>query len=137
MKRYVYILFMVIFLCKTSARVIVYNIGDVARRAQEILIDYDRNGEINCVDKAVAFKLIWDKTYRWHPCQLIRNSNLDANYHHLFVRVFILGRWYYLEPNYKPNRDSYLMEDVWGDRYNPAYNYYGETSYWLDKCGIH
>ena len=107
-------------------------------KAQEAVIDYNRDGEINCVDRAVAFKLVWDQAYNPSDCELVSNHNKDI-LNHLFVRVRVnssFGTWVYVEPAYKPGCwKSYKMEDVWGDIYNPQYNYYDETEKWLYRCG--
>lgn len=137
MRRCICILFIMMLFSNVNAKPIkVYYIRDVAKRAQDILIDFDGNGEINCVDKAVAFKLVWDKTYRFTRCELVRNYNPAMDFSHLFVRIRLLGMWYCIEPSYNPNRLTCVMSDVWGDRYDPAYNRYGETDYWLRKCGV-
>ena len=113
----------------------------ILSKAQEVVIDYNRDGEINCTDRAVAFKLVWDQAYNPSDCELVRNYNEGVIYNgvvfnHLFVRVRRGFEWVYVEPAYKPGCwKSYKMEDVWGDMYDPLYNYYGETEKWLYKCG--
>ena len=55
---------------------------------------------------------------------------------HLFVRVKLndSGPWLYIEPQAPFNGYNYRMEDYWGAKYNPKYNNYGETFYWLAEC---
>ena len=53
---------------------------EVIRIAQEIVIDYDKNGAIDCVDSAVAFKLVWDQKYDTRECDIMRNYNPRVYY---------------------------------------------------------
>ena len=110
----------------------------VINQAKKIVYDYDGNGKINCVDRAVAFKLVWDQwfgEYSLYKCEIVKNYNKGV-LNHLFVRVkYGVSPWIYVEPSYDPARNSsYEMWDVWGSAYNPLYNIYGETNKWLSHC---
>ena len=61
----------------------------------------------------------------------MRNVNKEKGMNHLFVRVRNdKHEWVYLEP-----QQNCTMEEYWGDKYNPVFNIYGETEYWLKKAG--
>ena len=118
----------------------------VIYKAQEAAGDYDGNGRVNCVDRAIAFYCTWLQFYNHRPykkvykCEIVDNTNKNVYYKgkpfsHLFVRVkYGDYPWIYVEPSYNPAwNKSYRMEDVWGDVYDPAYNTYGVTRYWVSK----
>lgn len=108
----------------------------VLKSISVIMQDFDHNGKINCVDKAIAFKLTWDELFDnvMYPCEIVRNYN-PGKLNHLFVRVKMVSfTWIYIEPSCSYWTPSYDMKNVWRSNYNPACNYYGETHYWLNKC---
>ena len=113
----------------------------VIYKAQEAAGDYDGDGRVNCVDKAIAFYCTWLQFYNHRPykkvykCELVSNHNKEKDFYHLFVRVkYGDYPWIYVEPFYRPGSwPSYEMQDVWGDVYDPAYNTYGVTRYWVSK----
>ena len=96
--------------------------------------DRDNDHEVNCIDYTLTFKEEWDKKYKYGWCEIVRNYNPRGIYrmNHLFVRVKLssTGPWLYVEPQGKYYGD-YSMNDVWGWKYIPYYNYYGETEMWL------
>ena len=92
--------------------------------------DVNFDGDVNCIDYAVTFKELWDSRYPAGRCEILRNYNRAAGWHHLFISINV-GRWLYIEP--RGNAHNYRMSDFWGDRYNPAYTLFGETSKWLEE----
>lgn len=114
------------------------DIISVIGTANKIVRDYNKDGMVNCIDHAVAFKSVWDQMFSVYPtykCEIVRNYNKGIM-NHLFVRVkYGLSPWIYVEPAYIPSEHiSYEMWDVWGSRYDPLYNIYGETNMWLARC---
>ena len=98
--------------------------------AQSQVYDVDKDNKVNCVDYAIVFKLVWDQKYPRlkDECTIIRNKNWLTDMNHLFICVHNI----YVEPaTYDPY--NYTMESVWGDRYDPTCNKYGETRYWLSE----
>ena len=103
--------------------------------AQSQVYDLDKDGKVNCIDYAIMFKLVWDRTYPRlsNRCTIVRNVNWLTDMNHLFI--FIMtdeGRNIAVEPG---TFDPYIfrMEDVWGDKYDSICNNYGETRYWLSE----
>lgn len=99
---------------------------------QKVIWDCDKDGVINCCDHAIIFKLFWDIKYPAlaSRCEIVRNYN-PGKLNHLFVSIFDdSGRRIMVEP-YTQNINEWIIQDVWGDRYDPAYNRYGETQKWL------
>lgn len=97
----------------------------------------DRNcdGQVNCIDYSLTFKELYDNAvaimYR-RDCEIVRNVNNKTGMNHLFVRVKTkTGVWVHVETQYVMG--SFIMFDVWKDQYNPRYNKYGETKYWLKR----
>lgn len=99
---------------------------------QQEVYDHNKDGLINCIDYACAFKETWDKTYPQYKtnCVIVRNLNPLAGMHHLFIRVYLEGQVIDVEP-WTDIFWKYDMKEVWGKRYNSDYNYYGETRRWL------
>lgn len=95
--------------------------------------DYNHDNEITCIDRAIAFKMVWDIKFNnnsKYKCELVRNYNPDVM-NHLFVRVkHDSYNWIYVEPS-AIEGVPYNMHVHWGARYNSTYNYYGETAYWM------
>jgi hypothetical protein len=94
--------------------------------------DINNDGKVNCIDYAVSYKLIWDQNNYGHEsyCEIVRNKNPNNKMHHLFVRVRnpYTMQWEYIEP-----QNGLPMELAWPMMYNPAFNIFGETEYWLRK----
>jgi len=82
--------------------------------------DVDGDGLINCHDSSCLFYM----NYPWKDeVRFIMNKN-EPSMNHLFVAVILDGKWVNIEPWMKSfsGKQSYLMEDVWGSKYNPKYN---------------
>lgn len=94
---------------------------------------HDVNGDdkLNCIDYAIVFKNVWDKSYPSEECELVRNLSKDLN--HLFVRIKKNGTWVCVEPSayYYGYINRYTMKAFWEDKYDPRYNFYNETDYWM------
>lgn len=103
---------------------------DVLHMTRLSISDINNDGEINCVDYAITYKLCWDSKYPKRQCLIVRNYNPHTNWHHLFVKVFIDNEWVYIEPmsNYY---NTCIMSVRWKDAYDAKYNISGETEYWL------
>lgn len=119
----------------TPDSIIDYNtaIINTVRVAQSQVYDLDEDGKVNCVDYAIMFKLVWDKSYPRLKanCTIIRNRNWLTDMNHLFICIIDnTGENIWVEPG-TFNPSNYRMENVWGDRYDPLCNRYGETEYWL------
>lgn len=112
----------------------------VINTANNIVHDYDGDNVVNCVDRAIAFKVVWDQYFgdcTNYKCEIVRNYNKGIM-NHLFIRVKCgMNQWIYVEPAYDPKSNlSYEMWDVWGSMYDPLYNLYGETNLWLARGKI-
>lgn len=94
--------------------------------------DVNKDGKVNCIDYAITYKILWDMNNYGAAfcCEIVHNINKEKGMNHLFVRVRGNDyKWQYIEPQ----RDC-LMEEYWGDMYNPVFNIYGETEYWLKQA---
>lgn len=94
------------------------------------IADINRDGLSDCIDCAIGFKLLWDNTYSY-PCELVRNKNPINGMHHLFCRVLDNDTWIYIEPDSRFY--MYDMNAIWGSRYDPKYNIYGESYRWMKE----
>ena len=103
--------------------------------AQENVYDYDGDGQINCLDYSCVFKLTWDKNFprEKYRCSLVRNYQPDVM-NHLFAQVQD-EKFRNIEiETWTDNPYHYLLTEIWpSDRYNPAFNRYGETERWLSE----
>lgn len=90
--------------------------------------DYDRNGKINCCDRATAFCIKW-RQYCQNSirlCQQMTNS-LD----HMYVQILLDGYgWWSVDPAYTVNR-THDMKEVWGWKYNRDYD--EVDAYWITE----
>ena len=95
--------------------------------------DYNKDGEVNCVDYACGFKATWDKLYpELAPlCEIVRNLNIENGMHHLFIVIDGVE----VEP-WTFSTTKYRMCDNWDATYNPSYNIYGETNLWMRECEL-
>ena len=99
------------------------------------LRDMNGDNKVNCTDYAILFKVEWDKKYEPSDCEIVRNKNVDKDWHHLFVRCKKDGEWLCVEPQSKTRQ--YAMDIFWdSNSYKKDLNIYGETEYWLAKCHI-
>lgn len=120
---------------KTEASVKLNNaIPIVIREVRMNVKDLNRDNDVNCIDYAVKFWLVWTSKFS-NKCEIVRNYN-PGILHHLFVRIQDDdGLWIYVEPR-AHNEFNYIIENVWKEQYNPNYNYHGETDYWVNiECG--
>jgi hypothetical protein len=86
-------------------------------------VDVNRDGKNNCIDAAVTFyKYYGDKS----RVQIVHNNNPNTGMNHLFNRIWVDGRWVYVEPQTVYGKG---MKAEWGSQYDPAYNM-EETGYW-------
>ena len=113
---------------------------DTLDKTQKYITDINNDGEINCIDYTCTFKMLWDKSFNANDCEIVRNKSKTMN--HLFIRVrqYAACPWECIEPQ-AATKDitNYFMEDFWDPiLYNPIYNIYGETDYWLksSNCNI-
>lgn len=114
-------------------------ITDKLRSTHNHVYDRDLDGEVDCVDYSITFKQEWDKDMPPDYCQIVRNyrKGFFSSMNHLFIRVKLTegGKWLYIEPQARYNKRNYRMSDFWGSpKYNPRYNNYGETFYWMSLC---
>lgn len=105
------------------------------QRTQINISDINQDNKVNCIDYAVIFKLTWDEEYPLlkERCQIVRNRNIKTGMNHLFVHVWNdQDQSIDIEPGaYNPYH--YTMFEAWGTKYDPEYNSYGETEYWLSE----
>lgn len=97
--------------------------------------DRNNDGLVNCIDYATTFKYLWDQKYTKIRCELVRNYNEKTGMNHLFARVKFAPYhdWTYVE-TWAISEYVYDIETIWRDAYSPAYNYYGETYYWMHEA---
>ncbi len=105
------------------------------KRTHSQVHDVDGDGKVNCVDYAVIFKRQWDRYYDSKRCEIVRNNNSMLGWYHLFVICLPKNDifWWHVEP--QADADNYEMLDYWyaSGKYNPLFNVYGETQYWLSR----
>ena len=105
------------------------------QKTQRSLSDVNQDGEVNCIDAAIIFKVIWDNDYPSMPnkCQIAHNVNPGKKMNHLFVYIWNeSGQRMDIEPR-APNPYRFDMKYNWGEDYDPKYNRYGETDWWLGQ----
>lgn len=103
-------------------------------KTERFVTDLNADDIINCIDYTLTFKLLWDKENNPVNCEIVRN--LYSNFHHLFIQVrkTKFDTWECIEPQAAhDNVFCFYMEDYWITEYNPVYNIYGETNYWLAR----
>ena len=103
------------------------------KAAQRDVYDMNRDGKVNCTDYALMFKTKWDKSYPKDAriCELVRNRK-EGKMNHLFISIWTDSyRQRILVEPWACDPEEYLMEENWDKRYDPRYNIYGETAYWL------
>lgn len=107
-------------------------IRDTLYRTHQEVRDVNGDGAVNCQDYASTFRSIWLRSHYSLSCEIIRNVNPRTGMNHVFIRVWgkdckgEMGRWC-IEPQ---ATSPYLMEEVWGKRYNQLLNIVGETERW-------
>ena len=106
---------------------------DVIKYTKKMTRDINRDGIINCTDAAITYKLEWDKRYPHlrNKIQIARNYNINTGMNHLFVYMWVENRQRLdIEPRAIEPR-LFTMKQNWGSKYDPKFNYYGETDYWI------
>lgn len=105
------------------------------KEAQSKVKDINADGEINCIDYAITYKLVWDNKFpgKEYQCLILRNYNPTNGFHHLFIAMQDdNNNFIFVEP-WAKNPYIYNMEDNWKNgRYNPKFNLYSETVKWLN-----
>jgi len=105
-----------------------------ARKTAENIRDVNRDGLINCIDRALLYKQYYgDGT----QARLIWNKNDTANLNHLFVYIPDgAGGWIAIEPSYTSEDIARrTMSYAWGSQYNPRYDRDVTASYNAIKAG--
>lgn len=59
-----------------------------------------------------------------------RNYNPEIGMHHLFIRIYAEGLINDVEP-WTSTPLLFDMKTIWGEKYDPNCNIYGETKRWL------
>lgn len=98
-------------------------IVDIIKLTQRNVYDINRDRQINCMDYSFMFKRLWDRKYgHLAYCSLIVNRNRKTGMNHMFIQVKpnILEQ-VRIEP-WAPDPEFYLMEQVWGKRYDKRYD---------------
>ena len=97
----------------------VHNVYEYLERTKRTIRDVNNDGVINCIDYAVVFYMMTNPSTR-----LIQNDNPHTGMNHLFIGMPIGpgGSMVYIEPQVSRSHTSFRMENVWGSKYNPAYN---------------
>lgn len=106
-------------------------VSDAIRDTASLVSDVNGDGRINCVDRAVTFKRIWDAR---HPemsrCEIVRNRT--GSFHHVFIGIATSDFMLFIEPG-APVPETHEMHRVWGEEYDPRNNVYGETEMWMTR----
>lgn len=106
---------------------------DILNKTHQQVKDTNYDGLVNCIDYAITYKRLWDLQYPANCCEIVRNYNVFTGWHHLFISVRgnERAKWLFIEP--QGTQFNYKMSDFWGDKYDPTYNVYYETSLWLSR----
>lgn len=97
----------------------------VSEQASDVT-DIDLDGSVDCCDEALYFYWFWTRYYR-EPCRLVVNYNKPAM-NHMFVQIWYNNEWLDIEPGSKRPLE---FTRIWGKSYNPVYNRYDSSFYWL------
>ena len=108
------------------------NIITTVMEAQKSVYDHNKDGLVNCIDYTCLFKETWDKRFpeMQTNCVIVRNVNPLSGMNHLFIRIYADGLVNDVEP-WASAPWRFEMESNWGKKYNPDFNFYGETRRWL------
>ena len=87
--------------------------------------DANDDNKINCIDYSVIFQALYGSDAR-----LMVNRNPKTGMNHMFVRIFIKESFIDIDP--QGTVDSYFMQEIWGDKYDPKFNK-DETEKWRLK----
>lgn len=110
-------------------------IRDTLRQTYKLIYDLDGDGRIDCVDYSVAFHVLWYKKYGYNGvCYLTVNQFSPTGMNHMFITIIYGGREYHIEP--QRHESAYIMEKVWGSKYDSRYDKYPSYHYWYQVCRI-
>lgn len=111
------------------------HIRDILRQTYELIYDLDGDGSIDCVDYSVAFHVLWYMKYPYDGvCYLTVNQHSPTGMNHMFITICYGGREWHIEP--QRHESSYIMEHVWGSKYDSRYDKYPSYHYWYQVCRI-
>lgn len=109
-------------------------------RVREVIKDvhakiYDMNGDglINCQDYSVLFHYLWNRKYK-ALCMMTINRNPKTGMNHMFITIYLGCNVYHIEPQYP--EWFYIMETVWGDKYDSRYDENCDTKKVYSKVTI-
>ena len=93
-------------------------------RAMELVgvSDVNGDGKVNCIDYSVYFRLFYGSEAR-----VMSNRNDTMN--HMYIRIGQGKSAINLEP--QGTAERYLMEEIWGDRYN--FRFSQDRTAWYDR----
>ena len=93
-------------------------ISEAICKVKENIKDINKDGEINCQDYSIMFKLYWDSHYDKDDCHImytvLKNIPTKREQPHCFVKVRKDGRWIYIEP--QAIRGDYTLDTFWGNK---------------------
>lgn len=94
--------------------------------------DYDKNGVVNCCDRATAFCIKWKQSYR-NDIRLCQQQTNAMN--HMYVQIYLPDYgWWSVDPAFTGN-GTHDMQAVWGCRYNPGQDI--TEAYWVRVFSKH
>ncbi len=90
--------------------------------------DYDKNGVVNCCDRATAFCIKWKQSYR-NDIRLCQQQTNAMN--HMYVQIYLPDYgWWAVDPSFTEN-GTHDMQAVWGWRYSPGQDV--TEAYWVHE----
>ena len=90
--------------------------------------DYDKNGVVNCCDRATAFCIKWKQSYR-NDIRLCQQQTNAMN--HMYVQIYLPDYgWWSVDPSFTEN-GTHDMQAVWGWRYSPGQDV--TEAYWVHE----
>ena len=78
-------------------------------------IDWDKNGSVNCCDKAVSWCRRWKK-YSDRPIRLCQQQTNKMD--HMYVQVYMSWGWWSIDPCYTDILGNHDMKEVWNEKYS-------------------
>ncbi len=105
------------------------------RHVNSYCYDYNMDGETDCSDHAVLFKLRWDRLYgSVAKCYIIRNCDKEIGFHHLLVMIddpykrrYIPVETWIVDGDYSKR----CVHCAWGHVYALYHEYWCEDEYWI------
>lgn len=113
-------------------------IVNVQYKTQKAIRDVTGDGLINCQDWAIVWKRTWDETYplMTNKAQIVHNYNPTTGMNHLLIHFYLeTMEDLYIEPQANPL--DFTAEKYWGKQFDPRYNHYGETDFWIWEVGAY